>query len=390
MDKKSTAPTGPKVIFASSQLKKALSFIAGSIAGNPIVPVLENVRFVAQDGRVTLTGSDLQTTLRVTLDAECLGMPADGITFLLPFQLFNSLVRKIADQTVVITIGTDAEAFGHVITCTGGSYNLAGENPIDYPKSKTPKGDKPVDLALEGDLLNDFMAGLSLCATATSKDDLRPAFTGISLKTRPGGLVMAASDGHRLYRYQISSAEYDPIEVIIPGKATRHLLNLTKLVSGEMKLVLTQSMLSASIGDYVVEGRLIDERYADYENAIPTNNPLEMKADVQALIGALGRIMLVANRSTHQVRLSLSVDGLTVSAQDLDYSNEGIETLDCEYEGDSFEIGFNAKNFLETLGHVEGDTVRFELSQPNRAAVVFGSDANALMLVMPVILNTYA
>lgn len=85
---------------------------------------------------------------------------------------------------------------------------------------------------------------------------------------------------------------------------------------------------------------------------------------------------------------------LVISAEDLDYSNEANERLLCEYNGDEMEIGFNAKFLIEMLNNLDTSTLSFELSAPNRAGLVVPlekeDDEDILMLVMPVMLNTYA
>ena len=114
--------------------------------------------------------------------------------------------------------------------------------------------------------------------------------------------------------------------------------------------------------------------------------------------------MIYANRTTHQIRLSLKVnrsDGptgnsptLTISAEDLDYANEANEKLMCDYEGEDMEIGFNAKLMAEMLSNLSAKMISLEMSAPNRAGLIIPADKEEdeeiLMLVMPVMLNTYA
>jgi DNA polymerase-3 subunit beta len=117
------------------------------------------------------------------------------------------------------------------------------------------------------------------------------------------------------------------------------------------------------------------------------------------LLNSLKRIMIYANRTTHQIRLSLKANrsggpSLTISAEDLDYSNEANEKLLCEYDGDDMEIGFNAKLMAEMLSNLSAKMISLEMSAPNRAGLIIPADKEEneeiLMLVMPVMLNTYA
>ena len=140
--------------------------------------------------------------------------------------------------------------------------------------------------------------------------------------------------------------------------------------------------------------RLIDERFPDYENAIPNNNPNRLSIGRLDLLSSLRRISIYANRATNQVRLRITKNDLLISAEDLDFSNEANEHLPCEYRGEDMEIGFNARFLIEMLNNLNSKAINIELSAPNRAGLITPDEREAnediLMLVMPVMLNNYA
>jgi DNA polymerase sliding clamp subunit (PCNA homolog) len=139
--------------------------------------------------------------------------------------------------------------------------------------------------------------------------------------------------------------------------------------------------------------RLIDERFPDYENVIPADNPNIMTIDRQDLLSSLRRIAIYANKTTHQVRLKLTGSELMISAEDLDFSNEANERLSCEHDGEDIEIGFNAKFLVEMLNNLSCKEVSLKFSAPNRAGLILPAEQeeneDILMLVMPVMLNNY-
>jgi DNA polymerase-3 subunit beta len=139
--------------------------------------------------------------------------------------------------------------------------------------------------------------------------------------------------------------------------------------------------------------RLIDERYPDYENVIPVQNPNKLVIDRYDLLSSIKRISIYSNTTTHQVRLRIAGSELHVSAEDLDFSNEANERLSCQYDGEDMEIGFNARFLIEMLNNIDSDEITLELSTPNRAGLLMPSsnddNENILMLVMPVMLNNY-
>ena len=140
--------------------------------------------------------------------------------------------------------------------------------------------------------------------------------------------------------------------------------------------------------------RLIDERYPDYENVIPSDNSNSIEVDKSEILSSLKRISIYANKTTNQVRLKVSGSEILISAEDLDFSNEANERISCEHDGDDIEIGFNAKFLIDILSNIHSDKVIFKLSEPNRAGLVLPEDIedeeDLTMLVMPVMLNDNA
>jgi len=137
--------------------------------------------------------------------------------------------------------------------------------------------------------------------------------------------------------------------------------------------------------------RLIDERYPDYDNVIPSDNTNLVTLSKSEILGSLKRISIYANKTTNQVRLKITGSEILMSAEDLDFSNEANERISCEHDGEDIEIGFNAKFLIELLSNVDSDKVILKLSEPNKAGLIIPDNVDEneeiTMLVMPVMLN---
>jgi DNA polymerase-3 subunit beta len=182
-----------------------------------------------------------------------------------------------------------------------------------------------------------------------------------------------------------------PASLILPKKA----LSLLKssLPSDDVTVSIEYNQTNAffSFGNINLICRLIDERYPDYAAVIPQVNPNKLTVDRLLFLNTLRRVVIFANKTTHQVRLKISGSELHISAEDLDFSNEAHERLTCQFEGDDMEIGFNAKFLVEMLNNLESEEVVLEMSTPNRAGLLIPAVSedheDILMLVMPVMLN---
>ncbi len=373
-----------KFVVSSSVLLKQLSAVNGVIANNPIVPILENFLFQIDQNQLTVTASDLQTVMITTLAIES----TDSGAIAVPARLLLDTLRGLPDQPITFKI--DGDTFGTEIITENGRYKLSGENPIDFPK--VPQVTKSLSVQIPADVLG---AAIANTIFAVSNDDLRPAMTGVYVQLSAEYTNFVATDGHRLIRYRRNDVKSEQEStMIIPRKA----LNLLKSTLPSDDTTVTADFSSAnaffSFNNIRMICRLIDERFPDYENAIPQNNPNVMTINRSEFLGSLKRISIYSNKTTHQIRLKLAQNDLVISAEDLDYSNEANERLMCDYDGEEMEIGFNAKFMVEMLGNISSNMIALEMSQPNRAGLIIPSDKkeneDILLLVMPVMLNTYA
>ena len=137
---------------------------------------------------------------------------------------------------------------------------------------------------------------------------------------------------------------------------------------------------------------MIDARFPDYKVVIPADNPYKLTVKRSDFQSALRRINIFSNKSTNQVVLSITGSELQLTAQDIDFSSEGNERMNCEYDGEDMQIAFNAKFLIELLNASDSDDVVIELSTPNKAGIIKPTEQtdneDLLMLVMPLMLNS--
>jgi len=372
-----------KFIVNSSYLLKQLNAINGVITTNPVVPILENFLFEIVGGTLTITASDLQTSMMTELEVEA---KEDG-SIAIPAKILLETLRNLPEQPVNFTI--EESSYSIEISSDNGRYKLSGENATDFPRVPTVSDGYSVNIS--SDVLG---TAISNTIYATSNDELRPSMTGVFLKLDETNATFVATDSHRLIRYRRVDIVSDMSHsMIIPRKA---LTLLKATLPSEVTNVAMEFNTSNAFFDFnriKMICRLIDERYPDYENVIPADNENNITIGKSELLSSLKRIAIYANKTTHQVRLKVTGSELMISSEDLDFSNEANERLVCEHEGEDIEIGFNAKFLIEMLGNISSDQLTFKLSAPNRAGLIEPSNKNEnediLMLVMPVMLNNY-
>jgi DNA polymerase-3 subunit beta len=266
---------------------------------------------------------------------------------------------------------------------------MVGHDGEDYPE--LPELDGEHEITTEGNLLK---RSIDKTAFAVSKDALRPAMMGVYFQLSGDTSNVVATDGHRLVK--LTLPELGPsqdIDFIVPEKATKL---AGRIVDADEMCTITvdEGHVGFDFGNARVIARLIDETYPNYQAVIPDENDKRLTIRREDMLNAVKRVGLYSSSMTNQIRLAIESDQVTISAEDVERSSEAEEVVRCDFDSDDMEIGFNSEYLTEVLSNVSCEEVVFQLSSPNRAGIVVpqeqDEDEEILMLIMPVMLNTYA
>jgi len=370
-----------KFIVSSSLLLKQLQQINGVIQANNVLPILEDFLFEVNKGQLTVTATDLETVMRVTLDVEA----KDAGKVCVPAKILMDSLKNLPDQPLTFNIDKN---YGIELTSDSGKYKVMGENPDNFPKE--PSADDTNSFAMTS---TGLVTAINKTLFAVSNDDLRPAMTGVFFELMKDGLQFVATDAHRLVKYKRTDVSCPKTDnFIVPKKP----LNLLKSALPDNEDEITVSYNANHL--FVVHGttqmscRLIDARFPDYKVVIPVDNPYKMTVSKSDFQQALRRVSIFSNKSTNQVALTITGSQLQLQAQDIDFSFEGSERMPCQYNGQDLQIAFNAKFLIEMLNAADTQEVVMELSTPTKAGIIKPTDQDEneelLMLVMPLMLNS--
>ena len=370
-----------KFTASSAVLAQNLSTIGGLVTRNPVVPILENFLIQVDHDNLIVTASDLQTSVSIQM-----GVQSDiEINIAVPAKMLLDTVKNLPDQ--MITLEIDPESYHVVIHADHGYYKLLGENADDFPRF-TKEEEQGTELVIPVD---DFKNALQRTIFATSQNELKPAMCGVYMDFGPSSVTFVATDGHRLVRYmhQDLSAEVER-SVIVPKKSLLFLSAMLSSKAYDVVLKVYRSTICFQYGSIVMITNLVDERYPDYQAVIPSVYTSQLVVDRMALVHALRRIMIYANKATHQIKFTLSADRLDITAEDLEFSSEAHETLFGIYQGEGLEIGFNVKLLLEMLTNTGFNDVVFSFLEPHKAVLMTPKEPleqqDVLLLIMPIVL----
>ena len=368
-------------IVSSTQLQRQLQILSGVLNTSNTLPILDHVLFELAPQQLKITATDLETTISAGIQVES---NSEG-KLAVPARLLLDTVKTFPEQPLTFS---QADNNTLEISSEQGKYALAYANADEYPQASEVVGAS--SLSIQGDTL---ATAINNTIFASGNDDLRPVMSGVFFQLSSSGMTFVATDAHKLVKYERTDlVAPETAEFIMPKKP----LNLLKsvLVGSEEEVTIhyNNSNVQFSFEDIEVICRLIDGKYPNYEAVIPKENPNVMSINRVQLLNTVKRVSIFSNKTTHQIRLRIAGAELHISAEDIDYSNKAKERLNCSFQGDDMQIGFNARFLTEMLSNLSSDEIQLELSLPNRAGIITPIDGldegeQVTMLVMPVMLN---
>ncbi len=373
-----------KFIVSSLKLLKSLQALSGVIGSKNTLPILDDFLFHLDENQLKITSSDLDVTMTVCITPDMV----DGTgEVTIPARLLLEIMKNFPD--VPITVSVDNNTLAVELIAGEGRYKLAGHKSDEFPQlpamADTSVWEIPADVLAKGFEKTVF---------ATGMDEIRPIMSGVLMEMTADFLTFVATDAHKLVRYRRMDVKSDVVaSFIMPKKPINQLKSILATLADEpVRIEFNKTNASFTFGDYQLICRLIEGRYPNYDAVIPKQNPNQLTIDRQTFLSAIRRVAVFSSKATHQVRFRIVGQELTLTAEDIDFYNEAKERLTCSYEGDDMEIGFNSRFLQEMLSNFDSETVKIEMSAPNRAGIITPVEneneaEDLLMLLMPVMLN---
>ena len=352
-------------------LAEALSTAGRAATGRTgALPVLSGLRLELAGDQLSITGTDLDLTIQLTL---AVGGDGDG-GVVLPARLATDIVRSMgAGKVEVIVEGDD-------VNISGGrsQFSVRPLSLDDYPKLATPSASSvTLPSAAVGEALRQVVR-------AASTDEARPILTGVLLTAENGGLRMVATDSYRLAVRDLADHEVLGADqkVLVPGRA---LNELQRLVGGgdELTMRLGDRDATFEVGGTRLSTRLIEGEFPNYRQLIPASHPNTLTVAREPLLEAIRRVKILAKDAT-PVRLQMGGDTLRLTAITQDVGNAS-EELDAGYEGADLTVAFNPEYLASGVEACTADEITLSTLDSLKPAVVrgVGSD-DYLYLLMPV------
>jgi DNA polymerase-3 subunit beta len=361
-------------------LVEALSAVSGVVPTRGIKEVLESVRIDASKGGLSFLATDLEVSMRWTIPAgESVSIAEEGV-LLAPAKRLAAILHEIPDEPVTLSFGKGA----CTVKSASGQWRITAGNPEDFPAVEVPDAADGVEI--DRVVLRDLV---QRTAFAAARERMRYALNGVLLVVNGDDVQAVATDGKRLAHLaaKCRNPRRTEARAIIPTRALTHLVRILKDGDEPLRLSFQDSTAAAASGPAVVQARLVEGTFPNFQDVIPVNCPRKAVLDRTALEAGLRRASAVFAAASAPQGASVKMkfaegEDLVVSASVPDVGEATVQ-VPCRYDGSTEEIGFNAAFVLEALAVIAAPEVTFEFTNRQSAARLSDGDRYTYV-VMPV------
>ncbi|MBR5384961.1 MAG: DNA polymerase III subunit beta [Bacteroidales bacterium] len=350
---------------SSTSLLKGLMDVSKAIPSKSALPILENFLFVLKGGKLTVTASDGDLTLRTGIEVE--SSDEEG-SIAVPARHIMDLLKELPDQPIRIRTTGDSSC---ELSWTSGNSALPYFPAEDYPEIKTASDDaqKIVFPA------QSLAAGISGTVYATADDEIRPAMNGIFFDIDTDSTTLVASDSHKLICYTTGDVTAsEKASFILPKKPAAVLRSIIGKDEENVNVTFDTNTVVFDFSDTTMVCRLTVGKYPKYRDVIPQNNANILKIDRTLLLNTVRRVAVSANKASNHIKFDLKEGQLEVSAQDLSFALAAYEKINCDYSGDELTIGFKSTFLSEILSNMSCQSLVMRFGDSRRAVLILPSE----------------
>jgi DNA polymerase-3 subunit beta len=363
--------------------------VSRAVAKKSTLPVLGNVLFATEQGKLRLSATNLEIAVTVWIDAQI----TDEGTITLRSDLLTDFVASLPNEAVSMEL--DPKTFNVALSCARSKAHIKGIPAEDFPSLPSIEEMTPtarVDPAT-------FREMIAQVAFAAATDDSRPVLAGVLVEFNGSTITLASADGFRLSvrKAELTEPVTEDLSVIIPARALQELSRIIADQTDPIDLSVTpnKSQLLVRAGQVEFLSRLIDGHFPDFRQIVPRQYGTRLLVDRDQFLAAARRAKLFAQSSNDVVRIKMTPGDSELDPGYVNISAQAAETgdnedvIDGRVEGPESQIAFNGRYLTDVLAVMRAGDVAIEMTGPNAAGVLrsAGND-DFTHVIMPMVIGT--
>ncbi|MBT3202873.1 MAG: DNA polymerase III subunit beta [Gammaproteobacteria bacterium] len=361
------------IIINRDQILTPLQHVIGAVERKQTLPILGNVLIQTDNGKLTLTATDLEIELIAMLDISV----TEDFSTTVPARKLLDICKALPDKSEIKFNFEDNK----VILVSGRSrFTLATLPAKDFPRVDEMKSLSQFTISQK-----TLKLLIDKTAFAMAQQDVRYYLNGMLLELSKDGIRLVATDGHRLAlsEYNEPTGLSTEKQLIIPRKGILELARLLIPSEEEVTITLSQNHIRAKTSDLIFTSKLIDGKYPDYNRVIPVDGNKKMTVNRELLKQSLHRISILSNEKYRGIRLIFSENNLSIQANNPD-QEEAEEEITVQYNETNIEIGFNVTYLLDVFSVLDSEDIAINLKDANSSCIITSTETDQFRyVVMP-------
>ena len=360
-----------KFSIEKDQILEALQKVQSIVGQRTTLPILSNVLLEADNGKLRLTTTDMEVSVRTTLDADI----SDPGATTLPARRFFSICRDLPSHQIDISVSND-----DVAEISSGAYfgKLEGLSKEDFPPM--PTFEESYSYKLKQGTFKDILQKTSYAA---STDESRAILNGSFMAFRDNKLTAVCTDGRRLalVEQEIEIPGDAEVDIVVPSKTVTELIK-TLGEDGEANIKTSTTQVAFEFGNIFIISKLIDGTYPNYRQVIPSQCEERIAIEREMLLGAIRRVSLMLDDQAASVKVQITENRMELLTSSPEVG-EARESIPVKYSGKDITIAFNPAFLMAPLKHLDSDEIFLELSDELSPGVI-KSNVPFLYVIMPI------
>lgn len=359
--------TAMEISVSKAELLKELTATQGVVERKTTIPILSNFLFEATDGKLAITATDLDLSLRTSCAAK---VKKDG-SCTIPARKLYDYVKLLGDGDISIKLMEN-----HWVQIRSGRSNtkMVGMARANFPA--VPSFPESMALKLPAAVLRTL---ISKTIFAISTEESRYTLNGALMVIKAESLTMVATDGHRLAHIENTNSKFAGVsgemKTLVPKKAMAELFSLLNSTDVDsVDFAKDDATLFFRVGGRVLTSRQLTGQFPNYEAVLPKDNTKSVTLRCEDLAGAIQRVAQFADERSGAIRVKLEKNELKVSSSSTE-AGESEDSIETTYDSDPMTIGFNSQYLLEFLKVTNTGEVRLELKDAQSAGQLRPTDA---------------
>jgi len=355
-------------------LLEGLQRVQNVVGTRSTLPILANALFTAEGKKLWLTTTDLDVSIRCSVEAE---VQKSGATTL-PVRRLFSIARELPDKVIEVEIDDKNTA---VVKCESSFFKIIGMSDEEFPPMA--KVESKYSYHLDQGMFKEMLRKTSY---AVSADETRYVLNGIFLNFKGNKLAVVATDGRRLalVEQEVEFPKEAETGVIVPTKTVSELLH-TLGDEGELRICATATQITFEFGDVLITSKLIEGTYPNFRQVIPAKCEERLTVERETLLTAVRRVSLVTTEKANATKLTFGKNKIVISTITPEVG-EARETVPVKYSGKEITVAFNPEYIMDPLRNLSNDEIFIELTDDLSPGVI-KCDIPFLYVLMPMRIN---